>query len=211
MKVEQRKTAHEKLIALRDSQGLPEDGRIEVDFRALLDVLGIEIDWRIVPRPPKGARVFAVDLDTGQWFYENHASTWQTMPDPIAHRLAALTPTPAESAGWEFADKLMNWLNALDSSEMQAKDVRSAVYHWVLDFRPQKPVMSPEDRESVQLLEAIKAELFVLNVAVSTFIANIDEYGPEVGEAIADLRAAEKQASDFLMSFPIPTAPGDVE
>lgn len=49
-----------------------------------------------------------------------------------------------------FADDLMNWLNALDSSEMEAKDVRSAVCHWALEYRgSQPPAPSEGDVERV--------------------------------------------------------------
>lgn len=40
-------------------------------------------DSLTVPRPPKGTSLFAVNCKTGQWFYENHAHTWQTMPNPL--------------------------------------------------------------------------------------------------------------------------------
>lgn len=36
-----------------------------------------------VPSLPKGASLFTVKPATGEWFYVNHADTWQTMPNPI--------------------------------------------------------------------------------------------------------------------------------
>jgi hypothetical protein len=42
-----------------------------------------------VPPLPKGASLFAVNCQTGAWFYVNHADTWQGMPNPIrAHLLS---------------------------------------------------------------------------------------------------------------------------
>lgn len=40
-----------------------------------------------VPALPFGASLFAVNCSTGQWFYVNHANTWQAMPDPILQQL----------------------------------------------------------------------------------------------------------------------------
>ena len=37
----------------------------------------------IAPKPPKGTSLFAVNVNTGEWHYVNHAFTWQTMPSPL--------------------------------------------------------------------------------------------------------------------------------
>ena len=51
------------------------------------------------PKPlPEGARgPFAVNCETGQWFYVNHGFTWQTMPSPID---AQPTDFQSRVAGW---------------------------------------------------------------------------------------------------------------
>lgn len=68
---------------------------------------------KTVPTPPRGARLFAVDLDKGQWFYLNHANAWQAMPDPLLQKLRediseAMSAT-ARSWGHRFA-KLLSML-----------------------------------------------------------------------------------------------------
>ena len=43
------------------------------------------------PALPKGTNLFAVNPKTNEWFYINHAGTWQTMPDPVqAAKIAEL-------------------------------------------------------------------------------------------------------------------------
>lgn len=55
-------------------------------FEARIAELERERDaLRQVPPLPKGASLFAVKCPTGEWFYVNHAGTWQTMPNPLTH------------------------------------------------------------------------------------------------------------------------------
>jgi hypothetical protein len=62
-------------------------------------------DGRVHVAPPfpteKGMQFLAKDSD-GQWFYVNHASTWQTCPPPVA-------PTPALAPLREALVSLATW------------------------------------------------------------------------------------------------------
>jgi hypothetical protein len=37
---------------------------------------------------------------------------------------------------YECGDDIMFWLNSLDTSEMEIKDLRSAIWHFILERRP---------------------------------------------------------------------------
>lgn len=37
---------------------------------------------------------------------------------------------------YDAGDKIVQWLNSLDTSEMTVKDFRNALYHYVIEMRP---------------------------------------------------------------------------
>ena len=37
---------------------------------------------------------------------------------------------------YQFGDDIMHWLNALDSSDMTVRDFRSALWHFILESKP---------------------------------------------------------------------------
>jgi hypothetical protein len=53
-------------------------------------------------------------------------------------KLAASMTIEYSRGFYQFGDDILNWLNSLDSTEMEAKDVRSAITHKILDMRPRR-------------------------------------------------------------------------
>lgn len=62
------------------------------------------------------------------------------------------TDTARAGAGWSFAEKLMNWINSLDTSEMTVKEFRSQVYGWAIEYRPTPSPVTDETALSGELL-----------------------------------------------------------
>lgn len=76
------------VMLVRDATLTPSEAdeidQLIADVRAPLPA----IEWRdecvgtVIPPLPAGARAFALGQD-GQWYYVNHAGTWQTCPPPV--------------------------------------------------------------------------------------------------------------------------------
>lgn len=117
--------------------------------------------------------------DTIDIYRQDAIAAWNTR--------AALSAPTAGGEGWIFADKLMNWLNSLDTSEMSTKDVRSAVYRWALDYRPPSPSSSGSGEGVEQSIDQVKAMVGILSRKDETA-----EMGYALGDHLAVILAALK-------------------